>query len=101
MRLAFFEFENEHAKLHVRGVERDEFARVGQRGRNIARLSRNGHKGEERVSIRRMVFVGIFKQLHRLCWRAGGIQRDRVDIGIARIAGGKLAARRNSGSASA
>ena len=28
MRLAFFEIENKHAKLHVRGVERDEFARV-------------------------------------------------------------------------
>ena len=65
MRLPFFEVENQHAKLHVRGVERDEFARMGQCGRKITGLSRNGHKGKERVSIRRMAFVGIFEQLHR------------------------------------
>ena len=90
MRLAFFEVHDQHAKLHVRGGERDEFARVGQCGRKITGLSRNGHKGK-RVSISRMSFVGIFKQLHRRSTGANGIQCDRINIGIARIIGRKLA----------
>jgi hypothetical protein len=31
MGLAFFEIEEQHAKLHVRGVERDKFTRVQKR----------------------------------------------------------------------
>ena len=31
MGLAFFEIEDQHAKLHVRGVERDKFTRVQKR----------------------------------------------------------------------
>jgi hypothetical protein len=89
MSLAFFEVEDQHAKLHVRGVERDEFARVSQCGRKIASLSRDRDEGQERVSIRRMAFVGSFEQFHRRCASANRIQRDRVDI--ARIAGRKLA----------
>jgi hypothetical protein len=35
MGLAFFEIEDQHAKLHVRGVERDKFTRVQKRGGEI------------------------------------------------------------------
>ena len=35
MDLAFFEIEDQHAKLHVRGVERDKFTRVQKRGGEI------------------------------------------------------------------
>jgi hypothetical protein len=38
--LAFFEFEDQHAKLHIRGVERDEFARVVDDAYEIFRLLR-------------------------------------------------------------
>ena len=91
MGLAFFEIEDQHAKLHVRGVERYKFTRVQKRGGEIAGIPSDRDEGEERVPIRRMAFVGIFDQLHRRCTRANGIQRDRVDIGIARIVWRKLA----------
>jgi hypothetical protein len=56
MHLALFEVEDQHAKLHVCGIQCDEFTRVGQRGRKITGLSRNRHKGEECVPIRRMAW---------------------------------------------
>ena len=91
MGLAFFEIEDQHAKLHVRGVERYKFTRVQKRGGEIAGIPSDRDEGEERVPIRRMAFVGIFEQLHRRCTRAKGIQRDRIDIGIARIVWRKTA----------
>jgi hypothetical protein len=90
-RLAFFEIEDQHAKLHICGIKCDEFPRMGQRGRKITGLLSYRHKSEKRVPIYRMAFVRRLKQLHRLSLGADGIQRDRVDIGIAPIAGGKLA----------
>ena len=61
MGLAFFEIEDQHAKLHVRGVERDKFTRVQKRGGEITGIPSDRDEGEERVPIRRMAFVGIFE----------------------------------------
>jgi hypothetical protein len=91
MGLAFFEIEDRHAKLLVRRIERNKLACMGKRGGEIAGIPRDRDEGKKRVPIRRVTFVGIFEQLHRRCTRANGIQRDRVDIGIARIVGRKLA----------
>ena len=91
MGLAFFEIEDQHAKLHVRRIERNKLACMGKRGGEIAGIPRDRDEGKKRVSIRGVTFVGIFEQLHRRCTRANGIQRDRLDIGIARIVWRKLA----------
>src|SRR5450631_1888836 len=91
MSLAFFKVEDQPAKLHVGRRKHSKFSRVEERSREIAGLPGDRHKGEKRVPIRRMAFVRSLEQLHRLSRGAGGIQRDRVDIGIARVVGRKLA----------
>ena len=85
--LGVFRGRGPACEVHFCGIQCDEFARVGERGRKITGLTGYRHKGEECVPIRRMKFVRMFEELHRRCTSASGIQRDHVDIGVARIVG--------------
>ena len=49
MGLAFFEIEDQHAKLHVRRIERNKLACMGKRRGEIAGIPRDRDEGKKRV----------------------------------------------------
>ena len=71
-------------------MQAGKLARVTQCRGNISPVPRYGDEGDEHVRVRRMSPVRAFQQSHRLGGRAGGVQRDRVDVGVACIVRSQL-----------
>jgi hypothetical protein len=81
MGLAFFEIEDQHAKLHVRRIERNKLACMGKRGGEIAGIPKDETSARS-VPIRRVTFVGIFEQLHALSSPSLECLQQSIDLSL-------------------
>src|SRR5580700_3137650 len=76
--------------VRIGGREPPELLRVSQRRRGVSGLAVEGNQRLENVAIVRVLLQALREDRHGVAGAAGGMQRHRVDVKIARAAGLEL-----------
>ncbi len=84
--LTLYEIRNHGAELSVRRIEGHQLPSACLSAvPNIPGVSRDRDQRRQQISVCRMLPVRSLQRRHRVCWRACGVQRYRINVGIARI----------------
>ena len=95
-----FKLGDQSLQLRVTGIEGQQLAGMAECPGKIPVVPCNRDERHQDASIRRMLPVRLFQERQRLSPCTARIQRDGVDIGVARVVGISSWARRSRSNAS-
>ena len=90
MGLLLFEIRDQRAEAGVRRIVGHQLPSVPQGCAKIPCVARDRNQRHQHVPVRRMLPMRFVRDGHCLTGRAGRVQRDGIDISVARIVRGEF-----------